>query len=166
MPVKVLVKRNTAGKPGVGDLEYGEIAINYGDTDPTLFFKQTDGTPGNDSVVELKPSTAGPLAGLTDVNNTTLTNAATDIGKALTWNGTEWIGRYSIISQDATPAGVRAGDLWFKTDTEEFHVYNGTTWDNLSAGSTLAVKPAPQGALVSTAGLYHSGYILGLDELS
>ena len=165
MPVKVLVKRNTVGTPGVSDLEYGEIAINYGDSAPALFFKQTDGTPANDSVVELKPKSAGPLADLTDVNSTTLANTATDIGKALTWNGTEWIGTYTILSQDTTPTAVRSGDLWFKTDTNELHVWNGTSWDNISAGLVLAVKPAPQGAITSTAGLYHSGYIQSLDSI-
>ena len=66
MSVKVLLKRATAKKPAVGDLEYGELAVDYSKASPTLFFKETDGTPANDSIVELKPTGAVSLAQLTD----------------------------------------------------------------------------------------------------
>ena len=88
MSVKVLLKRATAKTPKVSDLEYGELAIDYSKASPTLFFKETDGTPANDSIVELKPTGAVSLAQLTDT--AIPSPIGPENGKYLKLDGSKW----------------------------------------------------------------------------
>ena len=76
----ILKKSSVVGKgPTAGDLEYGELAINY--ADGKIYFKAS-----NNSVKYFKDLASTKLDDLSDVNASSPTP-----GQLLQWNGTEWV---------------------------------------------------------------------------
>lgn len=127
MPTLIQHKRDlTAGRaPGVGDLEYGEIAINP--RDGKLFFKKVDGT-GNTAMVHIKEDTetnffidsstlnnsnsaslsgvlhdfdAAFVTNLYDLNDVNVDNNLLSIGDSLAWNGNNWV----AVGNDSSGGG-------------------------------------------------------------
>ena len=58
----VLLDGGGAKEPTVDNMEYGELAVNYNSSDPSIFIKASDGA-GNDSIVKVAGIGAAGLDG-------------------------------------------------------------------------------------------------------
>jgi hypothetical protein len=85
-----------------------------------------------------------------------------DTYKSWTWDGTQWTcgggngggtpgtGQPVVIIGPDPPTGVTAGALWFNTDNNTLYVFDGTTWEAVSATVATGTDPPlnpPEGQL-------------------
>lgn len=108
----ILKKSSVVGKgPTAGDLDYGELAINY--ADGKIYFKASD-----NSVKYFKD-----ILRLNDLLDVSVTNPV--VGQSLQYNGTEWVNSNS------------SGNIPFAIDTRKYTA-NGTTTSYAITSGLLA----------------------------
>ena len=122
-----------AQEPSAAQLEFGEVAINYSSTDPSIFLKDQGGTIKKlqvDSVPTLTPGTTlDDRYGRLGQNN--------DFAAEVT--ATKFNGPTVIIDTQANrPATSGAGQLFYNTDSSELEISDGASFSTVSATFDLA----------------------------
>jgi hypothetical protein len=120
---KVYLKRTQTlnNTPGAGDIEHGELWMNYHSGSPRLYFKDNA-----NEIVEIKPSGAGANPPLTGNETGDLWF---DGDNLLVWNGSSWqvVGVTKLEDLDDTDvAGAQANNVL---------AYDGSKWVAVSAAS-------------------------------
>lgn len=109
--MKIQLKRSSvldggaAKEPSAAQMEYGELAVNYNNNDPTIFLKDN-----NDNIIRI--AGAGAPGGF-DGDYNDLTNKLT-AGDGIDINGSNVV---SAVAQDGKgiaveATGIRIGDDW------------------------------------------------------
>ena len=102
--MKIQLKRSNqleggkAKEPSVAQMEYGEVAVNYNEADPSLFIKDSA-----DNIVKLKISEGAQVLISDTIPSTTENEPGT-----LWWNSSEESGQLFILYDD--PSGGGGGD--------------------------------------------------------
>lgn len=123
--MKIQLKRSNllvdsaAKPPTAGQMEYGELAVNYSEADPTLFYKDDKNT-----IRKLKLG-INPDLGKVELQEGTLDDRyLTLTGGVLKGNliGKEFIGGVVRIS-DSPPSSNQPGELWYNTNNGRTYVF-------------------------------------------
>jgi hypothetical protein len=178
----ILKKSSVAAKvPVVGDLAFGELALNY--TDGKLYYKKADGTSidsfitssgsitGNSGSVTNGVYTIGDqtIAGIKTFTSTLTSNvggsAASEVASASFTNGAYALRAYPRLSNGSYNSLVQTGDtgLIFTTGTQNAGALVIAPWSNVSGGVGLRMtsdgNTTISGNLTST-GILKSDQIL------
>ena len=114
-----VLENGFAKAPTAAQLSYGELAINYDDGDPTLFYKDN-----SDTIRSIKLAIQPDLTVSANQSGTLDDRYLKLSGGTLTGDltGTNFIGGVSRISSSPpTPTGD--GELWFNTDDGRLYIY-------------------------------------------
>ena len=177
--MKIQLKRSNvldggaAKAPTPEQMEYGELAVNYAATDPTIFLKNSDNT-----IISFYPSVKGQYVeadgGTTitgNINNTStgyfqvssgteaqrVSPAAdgmirynSDFKQYEGYSDTGWAplgGGGATISQTVPTTNVFDGDLWWDSDDGRLYIYytdaDSSQWVDASPDANIAVMSGP-----------------------
>ena len=118
----------TAQPPSVAQMEFGEIAINYASSDPTIFIKDS-----NNEIQKLQ------LLAVPDVTpGTTLDDRYVNVdGDVMTGNLTapKFLGGVAQVLATAPVTAVE-GEQYWDTSDNRLYIYNGSAWVDASPATT------------------------------
>lgn len=142
--MKIQLKRSNvltngaAKEPTADQMEYGELAVNYNETDPVIFIKDdsnniirlTNSIPINDGQINVEVVGNG---GLLVTGDNATANQATDTTRTLSVD-TAWLTNFintsvvfpvSVTTDENPPASPEDGALWWDStaDVERLFVY-------------------------------------------
>ena len=118
----------TAQPPSVAQMEFGEIAINYASSDPTIFIKDS-----NNAIQKLQ------FLAVPDVTpGTTLDDRYVNVdGDVMTGNLTapKFLGGVAQVLATAPVTAVE-GEQYWDTSDNRLYIYNGSAWVDASPATT------------------------------
>ena len=123
--MKIQLKRSSvlesglAKRPSVAQMEYGELALNYNASFPTLFYKDSSNTI-RDIELDLFPNTSNASLQTGTLDDRYLTLSGGTLTGTLT--GTTFIGGVARISA-TPPTATASGELWYNTDDGRTYIY-------------------------------------------
>ena len=160
--MKIQLKRSntldngSAKEPTAGQMEYGELAVNYNDTDPAVFLKDSNdniiriagaGSIGSDQILSGDTLPGGVDAGTVFFNTTNDT--------LYYWNGSSWIAINGEDTYVDVSGDNMTGNLTLGTDKV---ILNASTGDGAFAGkvSTAATLAGDGATTLTTKGYVDS----------
>ena len=146
---KIYLKRTQTlnNTPGAGDIDHGELWMNYHSSSPRLYFKDNA-----NQIVEIKPGAAAGEGAVPPASGNETGDLWFDGTNLLVWNGSSWqvVGVSKLADLDDTDvAGATANQLL---------AYDGSKWVAVSASSiavdvNLGYTASPtQGVVTNDAG--------------
>lgn len=181
----VLLKRSSVANsvPQTGNLQHGELAINY--TDGNLFYKNASNvvtTIASNKFTSVSGNVTGGniVTGGVVTATGNITSTGNVSGNYVLGNGAALTGVVQTFVGNTTPVGARQGDSWINTDNGKMYVYftdaNGSQWAEMEAAlsfstttsgssygdSNVVTLLASYGSnVVSTTGNVTAGYFIG-----
>ena len=148
MSITIKHKRSAvaSSKPTGAQIDNGEIAVNYSDTDPALYIKDSTGTviriAGNGAV---GGSTSSAVAPTTPADGDTWVDISAHPPSMKVWDATtsKW-GVVGVSGSGTAPTSPATGAVWVDTSTvpNVIKVWDGGNWV-LQAGATITASIAP-----------------------
>jgi hypothetical protein len=154
--VKIQLKRSNvleggvAKEPTAAQMEYGELAVNYSNSDPAVFLKDS-----NDNIIRIAGAGAasgglpnggsGERPGSPTVGDLFFD---TDLNLIVYWNGNQWVPvSPGVIVSDSKPTESlhAAGTLWYNSDEAEgalYILYEDPAGPDADAGGKIWVQIA------------------------